>query len=514
MLRLLQSSVLLLALAGSLAPQSPVSLVAYLKDGTKPPLLKNSAIVEDSMQSLLNQFPQVTQNHAEFANRVLMIRTTGIVDHADFQHITLRGDGSAKLSRAPWGFPAILRRSFQMMGISGEGPMLTAFENWAGDVDASIPTQWRNLSPRAPAQTGDPRTLDSVPVRLLAVVNRLDLAALGADKPADSYSVACAPSMMCGGEFRFVYGNLTDAHQAGRFSLILEFQLPPLSKPDFLALAGEWYNLPPLASSDYRTKLEGILEHSFRLLNNKSLIRIRANYGTGPWSFVEYHLTGRGLQRFPLDREPNPRPSDSPALAAPMTPCVQPGSLMNFVIAHTQKVLLSNYSFPETACPATHIGACQVSVLKEHPTALTLPAGATFTPPATVDDVRFALSINTCSGCHGAETRTNAMIRDPEFNFEQVQNRAPGAQSKLSPFLAGGVAGEPTTDLYEMKAALCGGAVAGSRKFNDLLRRHLFMLAVMGLGQAQPALAQAGPLQDAAWHIVLVQTGLTTWQKD
>jgi hypothetical protein len=89
-------------------------------------------------------------------------------------------------------------------------------------------------------------------------------------------------------------------------------------------------------------------------------------------------------------------------------------------------------------------------------------------------DLRQALALNSCSGCHSvAETSTKA---------HHLKGRKRGENSKLSPFLTGGPDyGEPTAGYLEQPDPSTCRQNSTMRNFNDLLRRQQYMETVVGL---------------------------------
>ena len=523
----------LLALAGSGASQPHLSkqefaeFIHFLRDTarSRAPLLHLRTVSPETMANFLSRFPFVTANHRAFADRVLMVRATEIVDHPDFQHEPGKPAATlpAATGKGSWAFPALVRRSFGLVGVDKESQVLAYFKHWTDGliINPGLSLAWRSVSPQsAHTGSGDSRSLGSLPVRLLAVVNRLDLAGLGSGTRNDDRAPPdCPDSMACGAEFRFVYGSAPE-WGTERYSLILEFVLPPLTKKDFKDLAAEWNGLIDPGSTDgFRNGLERVLGDCFARMSGVSqggapLIRIRINSGDGPWRFEEYHVTKKGLMKYPLAREPNPGTTGAP--------CIQGGPLEKFAADNESRVLLSTYDWPGAHCPAPGIATCLIQLTKPPAVALTL-AGA-----SKKDALRYALSINSCSGCHGPETRSVTTMKGSDFNFEQIRNRASGAPSELSSFLTGDsqAFGEPTVEYGSQEITGCGNQTVAAHGFNDLLRRHIFMLAAEALGDALemkeqarrlPELGQAAEAamdegEDELWREVLAGTGLTALQ--
>jgi hypothetical protein len=66
-------------------------------------------------------------------------------------------------------------------------------------------------------------------------------------------------------------------------------------------------------------------------------------------------------------------------------------------------------------------------------------------PGITNPEARHKFSLNTCNGCHGAETQTA---------FLQINPRSPGQASVLSGFLSGETVSDPITGMPRRLAEL------------------------------------------------------------
>jgi hypothetical protein len=94
------------------------------------------------------------------------------------------------------------------------------------------------------------------------------------------------------------------------------------------------------------------------------------------------------------------------------------------------------------------------------------------------NEARHKFSLNTCNGCHGAETQTS---------FLQVFPRFPGSESELSGFMTGIDVFDPFT--------------GQPRRLNDLARRNADLKAVVCAGEplaGATAPATSGAPQAAA----------------
>jgi hypothetical protein len=313
------------------------------------------------------------------------------------------------------------------------------------------------------------------PVRLLGVINRLDLAEL------KSLGAGRNDGVMCGAEVRFVYAALKPPKPGSMpyLNLIVEFVLPCLAKPAFHAYAARWNDLRslpgPAPGSPYYRSLESLLTATTRYAY---AVRLRVSMlDDDVWDVHQYAFQRDGLAPGLLSRQPN---------AAKVT-CDPRSPFSGYVQSNLRQILASQYSIP----PPLAAKIERLSVLSP---ALTLAPliGGTYSESA-----RYSLSVNSCMGCHGVETGTQ---------FNHLQYRERGDSSRLSNFLAGTSNDVVTNQPWPPGAPpldCVDGAHGNVRFFNDLVRRHLFLNIALRLAPAA---------QDAVWRRALDQAGLTALQ--
>lgn len=261
--------------------------------------------------------------------------------------------------------------------------------------------------------------LTQAPMRLLAIVNRVDLA-----------------STNDAGEGRFVFGVLGPGGSALPFTVILEYDLP-LSTMSLQEWTNAWHELSAFApsSSDYKTRLQA-LTMAFAgpdvlpsRPNGSAISQVRSNEIAldAPWE----------LREFKLDTD---------------------GNLRQRTVALTPKGAIDG-----TNQLGRYINANEAQIL-----------GGTHTVPLTFEDVSFRsggienqidfwsapnianpaarhlFSLGTCNGCHGAETGTF---------FLHINPREPGQMAPLSGFMTGIDVVDPDDG-------------STTRTFDDILRRR------------------------------------------
>ena len=258
------------------------------------------------------------------------------------------------------------------------------------------------------------------PMRLLAIVNRIDLRNLAAGSA---------------GEGRFVFGVLDGAGNPLSFTVILEYKLLATTQAELESWADDWHALNALTGEAYRAQLERVTNRfagrgvAPTRPNGSAISQVRTNEIalSSPWELREFKLsaTSGDLAEVTTARTP------ADALNGTTV-------LRDFINQNEAAILAGTHGVPASF------------------------AGAPFRAAATENNVDFwnaagirsaqarhLFSLNTCDGCHGAETRTA---------FLQVSPRAAGQVAALSGFLIGTTVTDPVS--------------GQSRTFNDLARRN------------------------------------------
>lgn len=259
------------------------------------------------------------------------------------------------------------------------------------------------------------------PLRLLAIVNRMDLRNLAAGNA---------------GEGRFVFGVTDAAGNPLSFTVILEYKLPATTVGEAQEWANQWHALGAMTPGTvaYNDALQKITDRfakrgaSPARPNGSAIGQVRTNEIAlaGPWELREFRLNASGqLVQSTVAQSPSPSLRTS-------------GRLGRWINANETAILEGRHSVPLT--------------FEDLP----LRGGNSFTDfsswnPAGVKnpEARHLLAVNTCDGCHGGETATG---------FLHVNTRAKGQVAALSGFLTGTTVSDPVT--------------GKSRTFNDLARRR------------------------------------------
>jgi hypothetical protein len=346
------------------------------------------------------------------AGRELVIRDVGVVDDP----IRTSLDGPADDARTgAWSFGRLMERlspkpedapdvTEAMFASFREPQTINGFLVEARPaIDPVVLTPW-------PRRADGKLDLARAPLRLLAIVNRLDLKDLSQGKA---------------GEGRFVFGVLGPGGFPLEFTVILEYLLPANDEAEFKVWADRVHALGAFrpGTEEYNAALQAITDaYTARGAapgrpNGSTLIDIRTNEIA--LSFVWE------LREF--------RPSPTTGLLEPATLFQTPDARFNgserlarFVNANEESILSERHEVPAT--------------FEDEP----FQAGAVFNggfdlwfaPGITNPEARHKLSLNTCNGCHGGETQTA---------FLQISPRFPGEASRLSGFLIGITVNDPFT---------------------------------------------------------------------
>jgi hypothetical protein len=277
--------------------------------------------------------------------------------------------------------------------------------------------------------------LSKAPMRLLAIVYRPDLRDLAKGKA---------------GEGRFVFGVLDEAKFSLQFTVILEYILPAKTVAEVKGWAVALQRLSTLPHGPtFNAELEKITNRfagknvAPTRINGSAISQVRTNeVALGfPWELREFRLNAsdRFLREVTVRQIPDLEFNNTATLA-------------RWVDANADAILglTGNAS---TEVPLSFEGR-------------PFRAGASLNDPpfdmwnssATDRSAMFRVALNTCNGCHGAETDTS---------FLHIAPREPGFAAHLSEFLSG-----PTTnpDVPSSKSIAVVDPRDGSpvRNFNEL----------------------------------------------
>jgi hypothetical protein len=280
--------------------------------------------------------------------------------------------------------------------------------------------------------------LEAAPLRLLAIVNRIDVRLLGQGNA---------------GEGRFVFGVLDRFGFQLEATVILEYFLPATTEADVLAWAKAWQDLGalPVPSEAYNTALQALAARfAGRGVmpgrpNGSALAQLRTNeiaFGGGAeWELREFTLDAAGKLRPDTIKLTPHRPTFD------RTP-----TLAEFINENEAAILQERHDVPLEFRGQRFLSGAVFN-----------PLDSWSAPGIRNPEARHKFALNTCNGCHSSqETNTGFLMITP---------RGPGQEAGLSPFLTGTVTFDPVT---------------GPRTLNDLARRNRDMHFLVCPGEPPP----------------------------
>jgi hypothetical protein len=322
--------------------------------------------------------------------------------------------------------------------------------------------------------------VDHLPFRLLAIVNRMDLAG------ATLYGTPANPRKS---ETRFVFGLVAQGapgcavpgtiSAARRMTVIFEYGDPVSTCTDLQARAKAWIALSSIAlgTPGFNPALQALTDAvtsanagaPFGKPNGSALDQLRSNeialMGVPPsWQLREFGLSlpFSSLQSATIKQTPDPASFRSPS--SPMTAVTA-----QFWQTNVNAILCESHVVPDTFMGTPFLGTHTEYGVGQFWDAITTIPGmmgppgtpgqpscwksnvSSLTFPTTAGEVRHKFSINTCDDCHQGETNTSFTHVDPLTS-----------PSALSGFLTGAAPANPVND---------PGGEPVQRSFNDLQRR-------------------------------------------
>jgi hypothetical protein len=284
--------------------------------------------------------------------------------------------------------------------------------------------------------------MKKAPFRLLAIVARLDL------RENAGYSGGTSA-----GEARFIYNLLDKNGNTTQFNVIFEYGLDAADCAAVQNWADLWHGLGSHTfGPDYNAALQAVTDRFATIgaspskPNGSALNQLRTNeielvLPNIPWELREFKLPTTVLTSGAPVQLAEVTVAQTPARSLQNTAAISTYANANAtaILHNTNVVPLIWSGSPFRGGAAPH----NLDLNWDGP----LPSCTSITDPK----VREAFSVNTCSGCHGTpETKTR---------FKQVEPRAVGSSSALSPFLTG------TGSFTDM----CGVPV----EFGDIDRRRV-----------------------------------------
>lgn len=363
-------------------------------------------------------FPRPNPNQLD-ANKVFMIHDLSVVEDP------VRTNGGV------WSFGHLIKNM-----VGSNDPSLFVMEwlqHWEKDQSVNghlIPARpsIRELviDPWIKASGGLPLDFSKAPFRLLAIVNRMDLANVA----------TYGNSSVSAGEGRFVFGVLDPTGNPMPFTVIMEFELLAQTNVEILQWILQWEALNTLKFGPRYNQVLEKLTRRFTAANvapakpnGSALNQLRTNEIAlaGPWELREFVISP--LSGLLTQTTVKQTPPDS---------LNQSLEIADFINVKEADILAGRHIVPEK-----------------------LLGGSSFAPQLwnapniRNPEARHLFALQTCNGCHTDETGTV---------FLHVAPRAQGEAAFLSGFLTGTSVPDPITGT--------------PRTFNDLERRKIFFLTL------------------------------------
>lgn len=268
--------------------------------------------------------------------------------------------------------------------------------------------------------------LARAPFKLLAIVNRIDLASNLAYGAGSS------------GEARFVFGFMGGGCTPLPFTVILEYGIPRHTCAELHDWAQQWLDLGSLAlgSPAYNAALQAITDQFTRSNaapeqpNGSALNQVRTNevaLGPLPWELREFRIFSTDsdagqLRQVTVKQTPDMSFNGADLGSGPGAHAPDLGAWINAnaaAVSNDQHTVPAEYFFPPLR---PFLGGVT-------PNPSPPVSQAYWNAPLIAADARFHFSLNTCNGCHGRETDTTA--------FTHINVARFGEEARLSRFLTG-----------------------------------------------------------------------------
>ena len=390
---------------------------------------------------------ELQQDGALDPEKTLLIRDTSVVDSSRTSDPCQANDPAEANRKWTFGYLMTQIANTPVTGRTASDVALSLLRQWEtsrtvnGEVVPARPAIRQRITDKWLRASGNNGTLamHKAPFRLLAIVNRVDL------RQNLFFGEGLA------GELRFVWGVLDLENRAAdgtcqpdsSFTVIMEFAVDKADPDAVKAWGRKWVDLEglDLTSEGYRTALESLTESVVRAgvgaprgrANGSALIRIRTNEISlaFPWELRELEIARAGTAN--AGRFVEVTVKQTPAGVHNRTPL-----LARFVNDQTSAILADRHNVPLTFEGARFRGGASLNNIDF------------WDADGIVDKrARHIVSLNTCNGCHGAETATG---------FLHVFPRPRSSPATLSGFLTGVDVVDPSDPSIR-------------RHMNDLFRR-------------------------------------------
>jgi len=387
-----------------------------------------SAIVESTPAERMALTPGPVSAAATLdPGKTLLIRDTSVVNNSRTSDPCLSNNPEDAKKKWTFGYLMTQIANQAQTGKTPSQLALSLLRQWErndkvvnGELIPGRPAMKTLVTDKWLRASGNNGTLamHKAPFRLLAIVNRVDL------RQNLFFGEGLA------GELRFVWGVLDLENRApdgtcqedGSFAVIMEYAVDKANPAEVKAWGQKWVDLnsKTLNSAAYREALQALTEsvvkagagQPFGRANGSALIRIRTNEIAldSPWELREFAVAQA--------------PSSAAGLFVPVTTKQTPAVAHNgtalfaqFVNDNEARILAGRHNVPIEFTDVPFRGGHSLNNID-------FWTG----PQIRNKTARHIVSLNTCNGCHGAETNTS---------FLHVFPRPRATRASLSGFLTG-----------------------------------------------------------------------------
>jgi hypothetical protein len=295
----------------------------------------------------------------------------------------------------PWSFGKLMQNVANQAAAADASMFVQKWlDTWRQEQEVNghllepVPIDQLVTDPWLQRSGGQRLDLTIAPFRLVAIVNRIDLAEQ--DRK---------------GEFRMEYVATNVFCQPIRFWVILEFELPVECQDGLVALAQRWHALGDIEEfgEQYNAALQQLTDELSRArLKHVNSLEVEAS--VLEWNYRSFAIVDGSLVNVPLVQSPDVLDDGKP-------------DLISWVNANQDAILADEHVVPEAL-----LGGDTRNVDW---------TGAGFQDPI---EVRHHFALATCNGCHGGETATF---------FVQMSRRHRGEDTFLSDYLTGETIRDP-----------------------------------------------------------------------
>lgn len=372
------------------------------------------------------------------SNKSLFITDTNVVDDPNRTFNPCTGIGTP-MGKWTFGYLMTQMANTPATGVDPSDFVLNWLQTWetpqtVNGFTVTNRNRIINLINRWPTNANGKLDLSQAPMKLSAIVNRIDLAANSAYGRAGGAE----------GRFVFTVTGPPGTNSIGTngcsapepFTVILEYGVPIHTCFGIRNWARQWLDLQTnqLGSPQYNAALEAITDQfaTSNVVaskpNGSALDQLRTDEIAlaGPWELREFqigtnHLLNEVTVKQTPEKQENPQ---NPSTRLYFQNGSDNGALVQWINQNETAVTNNTYTVPDTlpiSPGGPFLGGSSLN-------SIDFWNATSNTPSINSEAARHQFTLNTCNGCHGAETGTI---------FRHVIQQNPNGEARLSGFLTG-----------------------------------------------------------------------------